>query len=223
MEQSITTDPDVLLGKPVVAGTRITVEHILQGLGAGETVEDLLEAHPRLTLKGIQAALSYAASVMRNDAVSATAGSGTMTKISFEEIEDAFDFVSFAEESENGAVLCRRTGKFFYCSELCEIDGIDGFPEDVDENPDYVAIPHKNELDLGRRLVSDFTSLRFPEGCSEVDRIFGRRGAYGRFKALLQEHGLLDDWFEYESMRCKTALREWCEANDIEIEDRPAP
>ena len=72
MEQLITADPNVVLGKPVVAGTRITVEHILERLGAGETVADLLEAHPRLTLEGIQAALNYAAGVLRSDVLHPT-------------------------------------------------------------------------------------------------------------------------------------------------------
>ena len=72
MEKLITTDPNVLLGKPVVAGTRISVEHILERLGAGETIEDLVEAHPRLTREGIQAALNYAARVLRSDVVHPT-------------------------------------------------------------------------------------------------------------------------------------------------------
>ncbi len=48
------------MGKPVVAGTRITVELILEKLAAGETVEDILTAHPRLTGEAISAALQYA-------------------------------------------------------------------------------------------------------------------------------------------------------------------
>ena len=55
----IQSDPSIMMGKPVVAGTRITVELILEKLAAGETVEQLLEAHPRLTKEGIQAALSF--------------------------------------------------------------------------------------------------------------------------------------------------------------------
>jgi uncharacterized protein (DUF433 family) len=50
-----------MMGKPVVVGTRITVELILEKFAAGETVEQLLEAHPRLTKEGIQAALNFAA------------------------------------------------------------------------------------------------------------------------------------------------------------------
>lgn len=63
----ITTDPDVMMGKPVVAGTRITVEHILEELGSGRSIEDFLEAHPHLTLGSIHAALAYAARVLRNE------------------------------------------------------------------------------------------------------------------------------------------------------------
>jgi uncharacterized protein (DUF433 family) len=61
----IQTDPAVMLGKPVIAGTRITVELILEKLAAGETAEQLLESHPRLTREGILAALAYAAETLR--------------------------------------------------------------------------------------------------------------------------------------------------------------
>ena len=54
-----------MMGKPVIAGTRITVELILEKLAAGETAEQLLEAHPRLTREGILAALAYAAETLR--------------------------------------------------------------------------------------------------------------------------------------------------------------
>ena len=67
--QTITTDPKVMMGKPVVAGTRITVELILEKLSAGETIEQLLEAHPGLTREGIRAALAFAAKNLRADVV----------------------------------------------------------------------------------------------------------------------------------------------------------
>ena len=71
-EPRIVVDPDVALGKPVVEGTRITVEFLLEKLGAGESIQDLLVAHPRLTESGIRAALRYAAAVMRCDVVHPT-------------------------------------------------------------------------------------------------------------------------------------------------------
>jgi len=65
----IQSDPSVMMGKPVVAGTRVTVEIILEKLAAGETVEQLLDAHPRLTRGGVSAALDFAAQVLRADVV----------------------------------------------------------------------------------------------------------------------------------------------------------
>jgi uncharacterized protein (DUF433 family) len=50
-----------MMGKPVVGGTRITVELILEQLGAGESMEQILSAHPRLTEEGINAARAFAA------------------------------------------------------------------------------------------------------------------------------------------------------------------
>ena len=58
-KRMIVSDPKVMMGKPVIAGTRITVELILEKLAAGETVEQTLDAHPRLTREAIQAALAF--------------------------------------------------------------------------------------------------------------------------------------------------------------------
>ena len=60
-QEHISVDHKVMLGKPVIKGTRITVELIIEKLSKGETIEDLLEAHPRLTIENIYAALAYAA------------------------------------------------------------------------------------------------------------------------------------------------------------------
>jgi len=68
-EQTIVSDPKIMMGQPVVAGTRITVDLILEKLSAGETFEQLLQAHPRLTREGIQAALNFAREAMRADVV----------------------------------------------------------------------------------------------------------------------------------------------------------
>ena len=52
---------DVMMGKPVFVGTRLTVEHILRELGTGTSQEDLLRNYPRLKSEHIQAAMQYAA------------------------------------------------------------------------------------------------------------------------------------------------------------------
>ena len=64
---TIVSNPSVMMGKPVIAGTRITVELVLEKLAAGETVDQILEEHPRLTREGIQAALAFAAEALRAD------------------------------------------------------------------------------------------------------------------------------------------------------------
>ena len=63
----IVSNPRVMMGKPVIVGTRITVESILEKLAAGESIEQILDAHPRLTEDGIRAALAFAANALRAD------------------------------------------------------------------------------------------------------------------------------------------------------------
>ena len=67
--QLIQSDPSIMMGKPVINGTRITVELILEKLAAGETIEQILEAHPRLTREAVLAALDFAARVLKADVV----------------------------------------------------------------------------------------------------------------------------------------------------------
>lgn len=65
----IVSNPDVMMGKPVVAGTRITVELILEKLAAGETTEQILAAHPRLTREAVLAAIAFAGEALRADVI----------------------------------------------------------------------------------------------------------------------------------------------------------
>jgi uncharacterized protein (DUF433 family) len=71
----VSSDPNVMMGKPVITGTRITVESILEKLAAGETKEQIIAAHPRLTAEAIQAALAFAAEVLHADVVYPTSDS----------------------------------------------------------------------------------------------------------------------------------------------------
>lgn len=67
----VTADPAVMLGKPIIRGTRITVEHILDELAGGLTVEELVASHPRLTREDLQAALAFAAESVRMERLGA--------------------------------------------------------------------------------------------------------------------------------------------------------
>jgi uncharacterized protein (DUF433 family) len=65
----IESRPDIMLGKAVIKGTRITVELIIQRLSEGASHEQLLEAYPSLTVENILAALAYASEVISNETV----------------------------------------------------------------------------------------------------------------------------------------------------------
>jgi uncharacterized protein (DUF433 family) len=66
MSERISIKPDVCNGKPVVCGTRITVQTVLEFLAAGDSVEDVLEEYPQLTRADVQACLDYASRLMGN-------------------------------------------------------------------------------------------------------------------------------------------------------------
>ncbi len=65
----IEIDPDVMMGKPVIRGTRIPVELILRKLSEGSTEADLLDGYPRLTREDIQAALAFAADSLAHETI----------------------------------------------------------------------------------------------------------------------------------------------------------
>ena len=65
ISQHIELNPKIMTGKPVIKGTRITVELILEKLSAGETEEDIIEAHPHLTNNDIKAALAFTAQSLK--------------------------------------------------------------------------------------------------------------------------------------------------------------
>jgi uncharacterized protein (DUF433 family) len=78
----ISIDPAVMMGKPCIKGTRITVELILRKLGAGRSFEDLLEAYPRLAEDDLRAALAFAADYMEHKTV--LSGRGSLTHSNFQ-------------------------------------------------------------------------------------------------------------------------------------------
>ena len=66
MSERITIHPDICNGKPVVRGTRITAQTVLEFLAAGDSVEDVLQEYPGLTREDVQACLDYASKLMGN-------------------------------------------------------------------------------------------------------------------------------------------------------------
>jgi len=133
--------------------------------------------------------------------------------VSYDDLENAFFFVSMDQPYLHNAYLCKETGQIFYTSEMGDSDEL---PEDIEDDK-YVAIPHQNDLDLGRELVFDFTAKYLPDQLDRVDTFFRSRGAYSRFKDLLEKQGHLDRWHAFEDERQTAELKKWCLENDIEL------
>lgn len=67
--EHIEINPKIMMGKPVIKGTRITVEMILEKLSAGESEEDILLAHPHISKEDIKAALAFAAQSLKGEKI----------------------------------------------------------------------------------------------------------------------------------------------------------
>src|SRR2546430_12758739 len=84
--------------------------------------------------------------------------------VSFNEILDAFEFVSMGGGiGEHQAFLCKQSGQIYWHSELAELDEPEGeLPDDIEDDEKYLAIPDKRELDLGQPLALDFARQVLP-------------------------------------------------------------
>jgi hypothetical protein len=140
--------------------------------------------------------------------------------VGFTDLLEAFEFVGMGGGTHQ-AFLCRRTGKIYWHSEWSDLDEPedDKLPEDFEADENYIPIPDKRELDLGKPLVLAFAREFLPNDFDRVRFIFSKRGAYANFRALLTRRNALDRWYDFESKATEQALREWCELNSIALAD----
>jgi hypothetical protein len=137
--------------------------------------------------------------------------------VSLNDLRDAFEFVCAGGGGEHQAFLCKQSGKLYCHSEL--YDDLDILPDDIDDSEKFLPIPDKRELDLGKPLALDFARQFLPGDFDDVRQIFSRRGAYAKFKNLLDRRGMLDQWYAFEAEAEESALKMWCEFNSIEVSD----
>ncbi len=138
-------------------------------------------------------------------------------EIKYSDIEDAFMFVSSGQLYDCSACISLKTGKTHYQSDYVDFDEL---PEDIDDS-EYITIPHQTELGLGRDLVLDFAYEYLGNHADEVEGIFRRKGAYSRFKGLLDRLGKLELWYSYENNARQEAILEWCEENNVSVSNIP--
>ena len=139
-----------------------------------------------------------------------------MVAIKYDDLSAAFDFVSFAAPMEHRAYVSLDTGAIYWISETNPIEEED-LPDDLDTSDRYIAVPHKNELDLGNNLALRFVEEQLPDRYADVEDFFRRRGAYARFKDVLAAEGCLEKWYVFEAESTERALRDWCTANEIHL------
>lgn len=139
-----------------------------------------------------------------------------MPKVNYSDLEDAFLFADADFEGEDTAYISWKTGKIYWVSDDGEFEPL---PDDFYESEKYLPIPNRMDLDLGTELVKDFAATLSEELQDQIREAFRSRGAYSRFKRLLDQNGILADWYQYESQRQKEAICDWCKVHGIELEN----
>jgi hypothetical protein len=134
--------------------------------------------------------------------------------IQFSDVLDLFELVNFGSPFGHEAYICKASGKTHFYSEYG--DNEEELPDDISDEK-YLAIPHKNELNLGNKLAFAFIQEYLPTEHEKVRSIFHHKGAYARFKSLLEKAGKIEEWYIFEAGLTEQALREWCAEQDIEV------
>jgi hypothetical protein len=134
--------------------------------------------------------------------------------ISIEDLQLALDWASDTSGTDAMAYVCRSTGRIYMVSTEHEDPDL---PEDIDDEAKYSVVPSRHDLRLGRRLAVRFAQQAMPERVDDTYDIFSQRGAYSRFKEMLQQAGKLDDWYAFEDQAVVAALREWADTHEITI------
>ena len=147
----------------------------------------------------------------------------TTIQIAYTDLEAALDWSSSGGQGENEALICLahspRPAQVYYRS--AHGDAPEPLPDDIDDESLYLAVPHKNELDLGRDLIFRFVETQAPQIESPVKAAFRERGAYSKFKSAVDRAGLLEQWFEFEAAETRAALTEWAQGNGLLVVEAP--
>jgi hypothetical protein len=145
----------------------------------------------------------------------------TVAKIKYDDLMDGFLFVCAAPPGSNSVYISLETGQIHWTSELERIDGMENVPADLETSDRYIPLPHRYDLNLGTDLVFRFVAGELPAHYEQVQGFFRRKGAYARFKRLLESEGMIEKWHKFESESTDKALRKWCKLHRIKIlEDR---
>ena len=102
-----------------------------------------------------------------------------MARVKYEDLSEAFDFVSFGAPMAHQAYISLDTGAVYWLSESSPLD--EDVPDDLETSDRYIAVPHKNDLGLGSRLALEFVADELPDQNATVRGFFS---ASWRLRAL---------------------------------------
>ena len=135
------------------------------------------------------------------------------TPVKLGDLEDALLFVDAGSGFDTAAWVCRETGAVLWHGG--DSDDFEPLPADIDDAERYVPLPDKREFGLGKPLALEFARTQLPACYEQVCAMFSHRGAYARFKDLLERQQSLDAWHQWEAEQTRQALREWCTDNGL--------
>lgn len=141
--------------------------------------------------------------------------------VSFTDLLDAFEFASMDSSlGDYHAIVCRQTGKIYTYAEDSDLEEFnDELPDDIADDEKYITIPDRKELGLGKPLALSFAREHLPDDFDDVRFIFSKRGAYRKFRTLLEKRHSVDLWYAFEAKAKEQALRDWCALNGIPVGD----
>jgi len=137
-----------------------------------------------------------------------------IAQVKFEDLLAAYEWVSSSPD-DCEAFVSRITGNVHWSSSSIELD--EELPEDIEDDSIYVAVPNKHDLNLGKNLALTFAEDQLADSYQTIANFFRQRGAYSRFKDLLERKGCLEVWYDYEAKATELALLEWAIEEGISI------
>ena len=132
-----------------------------------------------------------------------------------DELLEAIEWVSAGADFGNAAYIRRDDGHIVWIGD--DMEQVEVVPEDIEDGSRYVALPRKQELGLGKPLALRFAEEYLFSDVVEVKAIFNRRGAYQRFKGLLERRNRLEDWYKFEASEVKDAVTRCTQEHGFEV------
>jgi len=141
--------------------------------------------------------------------------------ISFNEVYDAYEYVCVGRDGGASAHLNPESGNVVIVPSAIasDQDEIEAAEKQL-ETGEWIELPNKYELGLGKELVFRFAADNLSNNeFRRVERIFSHRGAYGNWKDFLEERDLLKKWYDFSNDAEVKALKAWLVAAEIPFVD----